>query len=135
MEATGIYHLPILTFLQDKGYFVSVINPFVMKQYTKDNNIRRVKTDKFDSVMIANYGIDKWFKLQEYVGDEAVYAELKLLGRQYRHYMELHVKALLGLTHILDYVMPGIKKMFNSWNEINGKEKFVTLWRDFDILI
>ena len=23
MEATGIYHLPVLTFLHDKGYFVS----------------------------------------------------------------------------------------------------------------
>lgn len=33
MEATGIYHLPILTFLHEKGYFVSVINPFAMKKY------------------------------------------------------------------------------------------------------
>ena len=32
MEATGVYHLPILTFFQDKGYFVSVINPFAMKK-------------------------------------------------------------------------------------------------------
>lgn len=123
MEATGIYHLPILTFLHDKGYFISVINPFAMKKYAKDNSIRGAKTDKLDSIMIANYGIEKWFKLQKYEGDEETYAELKLLGRQYRHYMELHVKALQELTHILDYVMPGIKKMFNSWNEANGKDK------------
>ena len=32
MEATGIYHLPVLTYLQEKGYFVSVINPFLMKR-------------------------------------------------------------------------------------------------------
>ena len=25
MEATGIYHLPVVTFLHDKGYFVSVV--------------------------------------------------------------------------------------------------------------
>ena len=25
MEATGIYHLPVLTYLQEKGFFVSVI--------------------------------------------------------------------------------------------------------------
>ena len=31
MEATGIYHLPILSFLQEKGYFVSVVNPYAMK--------------------------------------------------------------------------------------------------------
>ena len=76
MEATGIYHLPVLTFLHQKGYFVSVINPFAMKKYAKDNSIGGAKTDKLDSIMIANYGIEKWFKLQRYEGDEETYAEL-----------------------------------------------------------
>lgn len=137
MEATGIYHLPVLTFLHDRGYFVSVINPFAMKKYAKDNSIRGAKTDKLDSIAIANYGIEKWFKLQKYEGDEEIYAELKLLGRRYRYYMELHVKALLELTHILDYVMPGIKKMFNSWNEANSKDKlgdFVEIFWHFDLI-
>lgn len=137
MEATGIYHLPILTFLEEKGYFVSVINPFAMKKYAKDNNIRGAKTDKLDAITIANYGIDKWFKLQKHEGDEETYAELKLLGRRYRYYMELHVKALQELTHILDYVMPGIKKLFNSWDEASGKDKlsdFVERFWHFDII-
>ena len=137
MEATGIYHLPILTFLHDKGYFVSVVNPFAMKKYAKDNSIRGAKTDKLDSMMIANYGIEKWFKLQKYEGAEETYAELKLLGRRYRYYMDLHVKALQELTHLLDYVMPGIKKMFNSWNEANGKDKlsdFVERFWHFDLI-
>lgn len=137
MEATGIYHLPILTFLEEKGYFVSVINPFAMKKYAKDNSIRGAKTDKLDAITIANYGIDKWFKLQKHEGDEETYAELKLLGRRYRYYMELHVKALQELTHILDYVMPGIKKLFNSWDEASGKDKlsdFVERFWHFDII-
>ena len=137
MEATGIYHLPVLTFLHEKGYFVSVINPYAMKKYARDNSIRGAKTDKLDSMMIANYGIEKWFKLQRYDGDTEVCAELKLLGRRYRHYMELHVKALQELTHILDYVMPGIKKMFNSWNKANGKDKlsdFVERFWRFDLI-
>ena len=33
MEATGIYHLPVLTYLQEKGLFVAVINPYLMKVY------------------------------------------------------------------------------------------------------
>ena len=137
MEATGIYHLPVLTFLHDKGYFISVINPFAMKQFAKDNSIRGVKTDKLDAMMIANYGIEKWFKLQKYEDDGKTYAELKLLGRRYRYYMELHVKALQELTHILDYVMPGIKKMFSSWNETNDKDKlsdFVEYFWHFDLI-
>ncbi len=138
MEATGIYHLPILTFLEEKGYFVSVINPFAMKKYAKDNSIRGAKTDKLDAITIANYGIDKWFKLQKHEGDEETYAELKLLGRRYRYYMELHVKALQELTHILDYVMPDIKKLFNSWDEASGKDKlsdFVERFWHFDLII
>ena len=137
MEATGIYHLPILTFLEEKGYFVSVINPFAMKKYAKDNSIRGAKTDRLDSAMIANYGIDKWFRLQRHERDDETYAELKLLGRRYRYYMELHVKALLELTHILDYTMPGIKKLFSSWNEANNKDKlsdFVERFWHFDLI-
>ena len=41
-----------------------------MKKYAQDNSIRGEKTDKLDSIMIANYGIEKWFKLQSYEGDE-----------------------------------------------------------------
>ncbi len=108
-----------------------------MKKYVKDNSIRDAKTDKLDSVMIANYGIDKWFKLQKHKGDGETYAELKLLGRRYQYYMELHVKALQELTHILDYTMPGIKNLFSSWDEGSVKDKlsdFVERFWHFDII-
>ena len=55
MEATGIYHLPVLTYLKDNGIFVAVINPYQMKQY-RVQGLRRVKTDKADSMVIAKYG-------------------------------------------------------------------------------
>lgn len=137
MEATGIYHLPLLTFFLERGYFVSVINPYAMRKYAKDNSIRGAKTDKLDSIVIANYGIEKWYKLQNYDNDEAVYAELKLLGRRYRFYMELHIKALQELTHMLDYTMPGLKTKFNSWDEKNNKDKlsdFVERFWHYDLI-
>lgn len=137
MEATGIYHLPVLNHLQDKGIFVSVINPFMMKEYAC-RGIRRVKTDKQDAITISNYGIDNWFRLENHKGDDEIYAELKLLGRQYSHYMEMHVKALLELTHMLDYTMPGIKGKLRSWNEGNGKDKlsdFVERYWHFDNIV
>ena len=137
MEATGIYNLPVLNFLDRKGYFVSVINPCVMKKYARNNNFRNVKTDKMDSITIANYGIEKWFKLKRYEASESTYAELKLLGRRYRHYMEMHIQSLLELTHVLDYVMPGIKGLFNSWTESNNKDKlsdFVERFWHYDLI-
>ena len=45
METTGIYHLPVLSYLKEKGFFVAVINPFEMKEY-RCQGLRFVKTDK-----------------------------------------------------------------------------------------
>lgn len=122
LEATGIYHLPVATFFRDEELFVSVINPFEMKVY-RSQDIRKVKTDKRDSISIANYGIDKWFNLRRFDAQEDVYAELKLLGRQYRFFMESRIEHLLNLTHLLDYTMPGVKSCFGGWSETSGKDK------------
>ena len=122
MEATGVYHLPVLTYLKDNGIFTAVINPYQMKQY-RVQGLRRVKTDKADSMTIAKYGLDNWDELKEFDRSEDKYRELTLLSRQYRHYMRIHVASLQELTHILDYTMPGIKKEFNSWDSDNGKDK------------
>lgn len=134
MEATGIYHLPVLTYLQEHKIFVSVINPFKMKKY-RCQSIRKGKTDKLDSITISNYGLEHWYTLERYKSLNDSYAELRLLSQQYRHYMGQHVANLLSLTHILDYTMPGIKEMFKSYTETNGKDKlsdFVDKYWHFD---
>lgn len=122
MEATGIYHLPLLTFLKDRNLFVTVINPYQMKRY-RIQGLRRVKTDKADSMVIAKYGLDNWDSLTDYIRSEDKYGELNTLSRQYRHYMRIHVASLQELTHLLDHTMPGIKKQFNSWVPETGKDK------------
>lgn len=81
MEATGAYHLPMLNSLKQADLFVSVINPLVMKKYNS-TTLRKGKTDKLDSIKIANYGIYNWFHLTDYHPLEADYEELKILGRQ-----------------------------------------------------
>ena len=122
MEDTGIYHLPVLSYLQEKGLFVAVINPYEMKEY-RCQGLRRVKTDKQDAITISNYGLDHWYRLKNYEADTGIYEELKLLGRQYRHYMRMRIESVLELTHLLDYTMPGIKSLLKGWNETNGKDK------------
>ncbi|WP_223226270.1 IS110 family transposase, partial [Sporomusa sp. GT1] len=74
MEATGAYHFPVLSSLKQAGIFVSVINPLVMKKYVS-KAIRKGKTDKLDSVRIANYGIDNWFHLNDYQPMDTIYEE------------------------------------------------------------
>ena len=63
MEATRIYHLPILQHMQDTEFFVAVINPLALKRW-HTQNLRMIKTDKQDAVVISHYGYEKWFRLQ-----------------------------------------------------------------------
>jgi len=37
--------------------------------------------------------------------------------------MEMRIKAVMNLTHLFDYAMPGIKSLLKGWNEENKKEK------------
>ena len=137
MEATGTYHLPVLMSLKQSGIFVSVINPLLMKKYASAA-IRKGKTDKLDSVRIANYGIDNWFHLIDYKPLENTYQELKLLGRQYFHYIKLKINSKLALTHMLDQTMPGIKNILNgkrSDNPMRDKlTDFVEEYWHYDII-
>lgn len=56
MEATGHYHYPILKLLLGHHFFVSVVNPYIIKKYN-DNNLRKVKTDKQDAIRLAFYAL------------------------------------------------------------------------------
>lgn len=113
MEATGAYHLPLLSRFKESGYFVSVINPLAMKKYAS-TALRKGKTDKLDSVRIANYGIDNWFKLVDYSLPDELYAQLRLLGPQYAHYITIRIESKLALTDLLDRAMPGIKTLLSG---------------------
>lgn len=112
LEATGAYHLPLISVFTEKKLFVSIINPLVMKKYAS-TAIRKGKTDKIDSIRIANYGLDNWFHLRKYEPTEEVYEELKFLGRQYSHYVQMKVQSKLSLDGIVDRTMPGIKKLIS----------------------
>ena len=93
-----------------------------MKRY-RCQGLRNAKTDKIDSKIIANYGIDFWYHLSDFKGSEQHYLELRLLGRQYRQYMKFRVENVLALANMLDQTMPGIKTLLCGWNKYTGKDK------------
>ena len=64
LEYTGRYHEPVARWLTDAGLFVCAINPKLIKDFDNDS-LRKVKTDKADSVKIARYTLDKWHKLKQ----------------------------------------------------------------------
>lgn len=134
MEATGVYHLPMLLRIKEAGYFVTQINPLMMKKYMS-LSLRKAKTDKIDAIRIANYGLDNWQDLREYQYSDKNYEELKLLGRQYAHYVKMKISSKLALDNVLSRVMPGIKTYLKSNSENFLKDKlsdFVEEYMHYD---
>lgn len=54
-EATGNYHRRLSKFNQELGVRFTSLNPFIIKRYS-DVTMKRAKTDRMDSKLIAEYG-------------------------------------------------------------------------------
>ncbi|EDT79928.1 putative transposase, partial [Clostridium botulinum NCTC 2916] len=129
LEATGAYHLPVLNYLKQKNIFVAVINPLIMKKYASIA-IRKGKTDKIDSIKIANYGLDNWFHLNNYSASDELYEELDMLCRQYNQYVSIKVKCKVNLVNLLDKTMPGITTLLRNHDYI-GKYKLNSFVKEY----
>ena len=56
MECTGHYYEPVARELSQAGLFVSAVNPQIINKFQGQGNpLRKVKTDKADSVKIARF--------------------------------------------------------------------------------
>jgi transposase len=113
MEATGYYHLPILNHLLSKNIFVCVVNALVMNKYC-NITLRKGKTDKKDAIKIANYGLDFWFRLNQFRPNDSVYEELNFLSRQYHQVISVKVKYKIILINLLDKTMPKITELLSN---------------------
>ena len=125
MEYTGTYYEPIANALHNAGIFVSVVNPLLIDDYGT-NRVRKVKTDKKDAFKIANYALDKWTQLREYIPAEDTRKTLKVLNRQYTQYNKILIMQKNNLIALLDSVFPNANTLFSSpRRESDGHEKWV----------
>ena len=115
MEATGHYHLPLLNSLIEKDYFVCVENALIIKKWC-DTDLRKVKNDKKDSLKLANYCSEKWFKLEKFKPSDSIRSELQFLSREYCEYQKLQSSLKIQLTNLIDKTFPGIKEIIDSEN-------------------
>jgi transposase len=131
MESTGRYHEPVAVALHERGIYVAVLNPLLIKQ-SGGGSIRKVKTDKADAVKIAKYGLDNWTDLREYTPMDTIRQQLKLCSRQYNLYMKTVVSLQNNLISLTDKTFPGVNELFSSPERKDGHEKWVdfvmTFW-------
>lgn len=63
MECTGRYYEPVARELSQADFFVSALNPLIIRNFQgQDNPLRKVKTD---SVKIARYTLDRCADLKQ----------------------------------------------------------------------
>lgn len=124
MEHTGRYYEPIAQRLHDAGIFVSAVNPLLIREYG-NNSLRRVKTDKADSLKIARYGLDNWAELREHIPMEAIRYQLKNMSRQFSLYLKNKTALKNNLIALLDQAYPGVNIFFDSPVRDNGSQKWV----------
>ena len=123
MEETGTYHLPVLGYLLDKGYFVVAENALKIKKYL-DRGLRKAKTDKKDSYKLAEYTCDNWYKLNKARENDETYDNLRFLSRQYINNINVQVKQKNNFSNLCDLLFPGCYQILDENNFILGLEIF-----------
>ena len=127
MEYTGNYYLPIAQFLQNNGFFVSVINAILIHDYG-NKSLRKAKTDKKDALKLASFALDRWLDLPSFSLSSDTRNLLKSYNRQYNQYNKLKVMLKNNLISLLDQTFPSANSLFNTpVRKDNGHEK----WIDF----
>ena len=110
MEPTSHYHYPILKAFQEANLPVCLINPYQMKKYG-DTALRKAKTDKRDSIRIAQYALEKSYSLIPYTPSDQKYEDLRFLSRQYSQRISTLTGNKVQLLDLLDQTMPGITSL------------------------
>lgn len=127
MECTGHYHEPILKVLSDAGFFVSAVNPHLIKDYDGNNSLRKVKSDPADAKKIAGYTLDKWHLLRQYSVMDNTRTQLKTLNTQFHFLMRQKTSLKNNLISLLDLTYPGVNALFDSPVRKDGSQK----WLDY----
>ncbi|MGK0607287.1 IS110 family transposase [Enterococcus gilvus] len=131
MEYTGRYHEPVAHWLSDAGFYVSVVNPKLVKDFG-NNTLRKVKSDKKDAIKIARYALDNWNDLRQYNLVDKQRDQLKTLNRQFDFYTKNKTAIKNNLISLLDQTFPGANTFFSSPARSNGSQKWVdfvtTFW-------
>ena len=126
MECTGHYYEPVAHELSQAGLFVSAVNPQIINNFQgQDNPLRKVKTDKADSVKIARYTLDSLADLKQYTLMDELRSQLKTMNRQFDFYMKHKTAMKNNLIALIDQTYLGANTYFDSPARDDGSQKWV----------
>ena len=110
LEATGHYSYNLLGFLLDKGLTTYVINPLHTNLYRKSLSLRKTKTDKVDSRIIATMMMSD-MNLKSYSDTSYHNEELKSLTRYRFDKVKERAKLKSSVSRLICILFPELEKL------------------------
>ena len=111
LESTAHYGNNLVEFLVAKGYRFCVLNP-ILTSTKRKKNVRNVKTDKVDSIVIAKTLMQEKHRLFEKQDLDCL--RLKNLGRSRQDLMKKRTTCKIKLTSYVDQAFPELQYFFNG---------------------
>ena len=125
MEASGIYHIGLLSFLNEKKASVWCFNPLVLRG-ERQGQLRKTKTDELDCELIAEFTRKNHMHHEQtkWSGDDA---GLKERTRVRQRLVDRAAKTKAQLRRDLDILCPGLSQEMRDVNTPSN----ITLLRSF----
>ena len=111
LESTAHYADNLVEFLVSNHYQVCVINP-IQTSTMRKNNIRKTKTDKVDTLVIAKTLMTQLHRVLEQEDIDLMH--LKYLGRTRQNLVKERTRKKIQLTAYVDRVFPELQYFFKS---------------------
>lgn len=144
LEATGIYHEALAEWLFQQDYRVCVLNPAQPAFYAR-SQLQRVKTDKVDAKLLADYGSRHLTELRSWQPEAPEIRRLKALVHRLKDLQELEQieqnrlettqesKVRDSIQSVLDHLqqqadvtLKAIKQHFDDHDDLRGKRDLLT---------
>jgi len=109
---------------------VSVVNPVLINQFG-GNTLRKVVTDKTDSMKIARYALENREELRDYTSVDTIRDNLKSFARQFNFEDKTLSAHKNRLYSLLERSFPGIDGFFVSPAKSNGHQKTIDFVIEF----
>ncbi|MDA3812431.1 MAG: IS110 family transposase [Spirochaetaceae bacterium] len=106
MESTGRYHLTLLQYLLNHDQKTFIVNPVLVKNYSKAHTLRRTKTDIVDAKLIADFSLHNSDKLRK--AEFGLIDEIRSMARRREQLAEEVAKAKTQLKADLSVAFPEI---------------------------
>lgn len=112
LESTGHYSTNIQSFLYNKGFKLSILNPLATNLFRKAQTLRKTKTDKTDALVIAKMLFSDDTK--SYIPVSYQIQELKSLTRHRYRLIGYRSKLKISINRLIDIIFPELPKLLWS---------------------